>query len=69
VSANHVELLSVAAFVAIIAFNCFGYIAALLYARGDVFPLVGRLLMLASAIAALALGWLAYQGLMWLMVR
>jgi hypothetical protein len=69
VSGDHVERFAVATFVAVVALYCFGYVAARLYARGNVSRLLGNLLMLASALVAITLGWLTFQGLAWVMAE
>jgi hypothetical protein len=65
VSGGQFELIAIAAIVAVVASYLLLYVAAALYARGNAFPLLGTLLMLVSAFAALALGWLVFQGLTW----
>jgi hypothetical protein len=67
VNADHFKLAAIAILVAVIGAYLLLYVTARLYAHGNPFRLFGVLLMLASAIAAIAVGWLAYQGLTQLM--
>ena len=68
-NADRFELVAIAILVTVVGAYSLLYAAAQLYARGNPTRLLGVLLMLASALAVIAIGWLAYRGLTWGIVR